>query len=231
VLAGDIQIDEAKQLVDKWFGSFPYTERPKLAKPKLPALEKTLRREIDDPWARLVRVHYAWHSPANLTQGDAELRILARVLGARGWGRLHRSLVIEKQLAQRVSVYQSGKGHNGEFHIVVNVRPGADPAEVEKVIDQELERVLDAPVRVAELRRVVIGIESQLIWSLEELLSRAERLQYFNHHKGDPGYTGTYLEIYRSRTPNMVHAVAKKVLGKPRVEVITRPAGKKGGRG
>jgi len=231
VLAGDIQIDEAKKLVAKWFGSFPYTERPKLAKPKLPALEKTVREEIDDPWARLVRVHYAWHSPANLTKGDAELEILARVLGASGWGRLHRSLVVERQLAQRVSVYQNGKGHNGEFHIVANVKPGADPAEVEKVIAEELERVLDAPIGDAELKRVVIGMESQLIWSLEELLSRAERLQYFNHHVGDPGYTGTYLEIYRSRTPKQIHAMAKKVLGKPRVEIITRPAGKEGGRG
>jgi predicted Zn-dependent peptidase len=231
VLAGDIQIEEAKQLVDKWFGSFPLTERPELAKPKLPALEKTLRREIDDPWARLVRVHYAWHSPANLAMGDAELNILARILGARGWGRLHKSLVVEKQLAQRVSVYQNGKGHNGEFHIVANVKPGADPAEVEEVIGKELKRVLAEPVREAELKRVVIGIESQLIWSLEELLSRAERLQYFNHHVGDPGYTGKYLETYRSRTPAMIEATAKKVLAKPRVEIITRPAGRKGGQG
>jgi len=231
VLAGDIQIDAAKQLVDKWFGSFPHTKRPEPEKVELPALEKTLRREIDDPWARLVRVHYAWHSPAGLSEGDAELEILARVLGARGWGRLHKSLVVEKQVAQRVSVYQDGRGHSGEFHIVANVKPGADPAEVEEVIGQELERVLDEPVRVEELKRVVIGMESRLIWSLEELMSRAERLQYFNHYVDDPGYTGKYLEIYRSRTPDMIHAVAKKVLGEPRVEIITRPARRKGGQG
>ena len=74
-----------------------------------------------------------------------------------------------------------------------------------------------------ELRRVQNQIESSFVWGLEELLSRAERLQYWNHYAGDPGFTPRYIETVRTRTAAGILEVARAVLGRPRVEVVTRP--------
>lgn len=224
VVAGDFDLADGKALVNKWFGSFPALPRPESVPPESPTLAKTVRQEIDDSFARLTRLHYVWPSPKNLAEGEAELEILAQVLAARGWGRLHKLLVIEKEVAQGVSAYQSGRGFSGEMHVVLTIKPGKTAADVEPLVQQVLDEVMREPITAAELDRVVNRTESSFVWGLEELLSRAERLQYFNHYTGDPGYTGKYLEELRTRTPEGIRKVAQAVLGKPRVEIVTRPA-------
>ena len=223
-LAGDFELSEGRALVDKWFGSFPQLPRPSSEAPKTPSLTKTTRTVIDDNFARLTRLHYVWVSPKNLAEGEAELEILSRVLAARGWGRLHRLLVIDEEVAQGVSVYQSGRGFSGEMHLVVSVKPGKTVAQVEPLIQRVLDEVQREPITQAELDRVINLTESSFVWGLEELLSRAERLQYFNHYTGDPGYASKYLETLRTRTPESIRKVAAEVLGAPRVEIVTQPA-------
>lgn len=227
VLAGDFEIGSAKDAVDKWFGTFPTFAAPEPTQPPpVPVLMQNVRQEIEDEFARYPRIHYVWHSPKAFGDGDAELDILADVLGSGGWGRLHKLLVVDKQVAQSARVYQSSNGFSGEFHVVVNAKPGQDLAAIENMVQTELDRAAAEPISAAELARSVNGIEASFVWGLESLMSRAERLQYFNHFTGDPGYANRYLQTYRSRTPQGILATATKVLSKKRVEIITHPAKK-----
>ncbi len=228
-LAGDFDINQAKAMVDKWFGSFPTLPRPEVVPVPPTPLSADVRQEIRDPFARMVRVHYAWQSPRSFAEGDLELEALSSVLGANGWGRLYKRLVVEDQLAQRVMVYQWGKGFSGEFHVVVDLKPGSAIEKVESIVQEELSRVLREPVSVAELQRLKNQVESGFVWSLEELMSRVERLQAFNHYTGDPNYTETYLQKVRALTPAAIQGAASTWLAKPRAEIITMPAPKPSG--
>ncbi len=125
--------------------------------------------------------------------------------------------------------YQWGKGFSGEFHVVVDLKPGANLEKVESMIKSELSRVLSEPITSAELQRVKLQVESSFVWSLEELMSRVERLQAFNHYTGDPNYTDTYLQEIRALTPASIQSAAQTWLGKPRAEIITVPAPKEAG--
>ncbi|WAS93204.1 M16 family metallopeptidase [Nannocystis punicea] len=223
-IAGDFEPEQAKALVQKWFGSFPTLPQPAHQQIGAPALTQTVRRELDDPFARLYRIHYAWHSPPRLGGGDIELEVLADVLGSPGWGRLYKALVLEDKSAQSVSAYQGGAGHSGTFHVIVDLKPGQDPVKAELTIRRELERILREPVSDAELKRVVVGTESSFVWGLEDVMGRVERLQYFNHYARDPGYANTYLQRLRAVTPQRVREVANQWLVKPHAEILTKPA-------
>ncbi len=223
-LAGDFQLPQAKELVQKWFGSFPKIAEPVRTTVAMPELKANVRKDLDDPFARLVRIHYAWHSPKIMSDEDFELDVVSTVLGAYGWGRLHRALVLEERSAQSVNIYNAGAQHSSVFHVVVDLKPGQDPARAEQVIARELAKIQSEPVTDAELQRVLIGTESGFVWGLEDLMGRVEQLQLFNHYTGDPGYAQTYLKRVRALTPAKVRDTAAKVLGKPRAEVITHPA-------
>ena len=223
-LAGDFEIAETKLLVNKWFGAFPKLAKPVHQRVATPELGATVRKQVDDGFARLTRIHYAWHSPAMFTDEEIELDVVSTVLGAYGWGRLHRALVLEERSAQSVNVYNAGAQHSSVFHVVVDLKPGQDPAKAEAVIARELDKIRSQPVTDAEMRRVLIGTESSFIWGLEDLMGRVEQLQSFNHYTGDPGYAQTYLKRLRALTPAKVQATAALVLGKPRAEIITKPA-------
>ena len=222
-VAGDFDPAQAKALVQKWFGTFPGAAKPGHAQVSVPPMSATVRRELEDPFARLYRIHYAWHSPPTLGGGDIELEVLADVLGAQGWGRLYKALVLEDKSAQNVTVYQGGAGHSGVFHVIVDLKPGQDSIKAELTLRRELERILREPVSDAELRRVIIGTESAFVWGLENLLGRVERLQFFNHYARDPGYANTYLQRIRAVNAARIREVANQWLVKPHAEILTKP--------
>jgi predicted Zn-dependent peptidase len=230
VLAGDFEIAEAKALVDKWFSSFPKLPKPAHVVVPAPQLQANVKVEIEDAFARLERVHYVWHSPAGLSEGDLELDVAAAALGSAGWGRLSKRLVDDEKLAQSVWVSQSGNGFSGTFDIVVTLTPGERERKRKRIavaITEELDKFIASGPSQAELARHVIGVESGFVWGLEDLAGRANLLQWFNHYTGDPGYTEQYLGRLRSITPATVQAAAKRWLTQPHAEIVSvpKPAG------
>jgi zinc protease len=226
LLAGDFEIAEAKAMIDKWFGSFPKLAKPEHVKVPAPKLERTHREVIDDPFARLRRIHWVWHSPELLGADDLELRVVGDVLGADGWGRLSQKLVEQEKIAQSVWAVQSGSMFSGTFDIVVTLTPGNEDdkqARAEAIMQAEIDRMLAEGPTEAELARHVIGVESSFVWGLEELGSRANQLQYFNHMVGDPGYASEYLRRLRAITPAAVKKAANSYLKAARVEVVSKP--------
>lgn len=227
-VAGDFDTAEAKKLIEKWFGSFPKSERPQ-HKPVPMPVGKHHREEVVDNFAKLRRVSYVWHTPAFYKPGDAELDILGHALGATGTGRLYKILVHEKQLAQSVRAAQGSAQLSSTFTVTVTLRSNANLAEVERIIDAEMERVRSQPLKAKEMSRAVTSIESSFIWRLEPLIWRAELLQRYNHYTGNPNYIADDLKRYKT-SADKVMQVAKTYLSRDkRVEMITLPADKKGG--
>src|SRR5690606_1553651 len=145
VLAGDIDVETAREKVAKYFGHIP--AGPDMAQPEpdaAPRGESTRATFEDDvPQQRVYRV---WNVPRTGTAEFEQLRVLAQVLGGSRSSRLDRRLLHQDRLVDGVSVFASGSQLGGQFIIMANVREGVDTAEVEAAIDQELDRLLaDGP--------------------------------------------------------------------------------------
>jgi predicted Zn-dependent peptidase len=227
VLAGDFELETAKKAVQKWFGGLRGQPRPEHRELPTPRIQRT-RLEVKDHFAKLTRIDYVWHSPAFFHDGDSELDILADVLGRPGTGRLYERLVSQEELAQTVFVGQNSRQLSSFFQIGVIARSGADVKKIEKIIDEEVDRLRKEPVTAEEFKRTQVALESQTIWSLESLLARAEILQKYNHYVGDPDYLTRDLDRYRKSSPARCQEIAKRVFDdKARGEVITVPVGRK----
>jgi len=225
LIAGDIDVPETKKLVEKWFGSFPKTPRPARRMVPPTPITAVKREVVNDEFAKLRRVHYAWHSPRAFGPGDAELDILASVLGRPGTGRLYKILVHEKQWAQTVGVGQQSQGFSGIFHITIDLKPEADMKAVEQVVDQELEKVMREPISERERQRVITETEASFVRGLETLVARGETVQMYNHFLSEPDSFTKHLDQFRNATAEGVRSTAGQYLKKQnRVEVITMPA-------
>jgi predicted Zn-dependent peptidase len=223
-LVGDFEPATARALVGKWFGAFPRSEKPvPVAVP--PPAPHADRRVLEDKLAKLRQVTWAFHSPANFADGDAELDILADALSRDGAGRLYKALVYSRPLAQSVSASQGGSGFSGQFTVTVTLRTGADLAEVERILTDELTKVKTAPLDGREVARTVASMEARRIYGLESLNGRANTLQAFNHYLGDPDRITWDLDRYRHATPASVQAAAARVLDlEHKVVIVTMPA-------
>ncbi len=222
-IAGDFESDKAKELVTQWFASFPKSEKPAVVQVPAPK-SKAQREEMTDDFAKLRQITFAWHSPANYAANDAELDLVAQALGGGPASRLYKILVVDKQLAQSVSAYQSGMTFSGQFEIVVQLRSEADLATVEKIVKDEVERVRKDRLDQREVDRAVTRFEATAVYRLEDLLARAELLQAFNHYLGDPDKITWNLDRYRNATLDGIRDAAAQYLGADKlVEIVTMP--------
>jgi zinc protease len=224
-LVGDFDTATAKQLVEKWFGGFPKSDKPRPGKVPMPA-QKPKTVTVDDTFAKLRQVTFAWHTPANFADGDAELDVMANALGADGRGRLYKSLVYDKQLAQSVSASQQSMQFSSIFAITVTLRTGASLDDVTKIVMDEVARVTRENLTDAEVQRFVTRTEANVVYGLESVLGRAENLQSYNHFLGDPDRITFDLDRYRKTTPDKIRAVFGKYISPTTaVTIITNPAG------
>lgn len=223
VIAGDFEPTAAKALVEKWFGSFPKSEKPtrrKLGLPKIAA--QTV--ELTDALAKQTDVRLAWHTPAAFEPGDAELDIASDVLAREGTGRLYRRLVVEGKLATGVTVYQQSMRHSSVFIVDVLLTTGADPQKVIAIVDEELAKLRKDPITERERARTLASIESSMISGLQSLIGRAEMLHLFNQTLGTPDGFARDQARYQGATPEAIRAAVSTYLTDAgRVVLITRP--------
>jgi predicted Zn-dependent peptidase len=230
-IAGDFDPKEATATVERWFGGVPSRGKP--ADPGAPGfgdgkttLTTVVRKTVTDN-VQLVKITMAWQSPRHFGQGDAELDLLASVLAHGKASRLYERLVYEEKIAQEVSASQESRALASDFVVDALVRPGVDPAKVEKALSEEVERVRAKEVTAEELERAKNGYEMEFVDRLQGVAERASLLNMYQAETGDPGYIGTDLERYRKAQAADLLAYAKKVLV-PDARVILTIVPKKG---
>jgi zinc protease len=181
---------------------------------------------VDDSFAKLRQITFAWHSPAAYADGDAEMDIIANALTREGTGRLYKSLVYDKQLAQSVRANQDGMTFSGNFTITVQLRSNADMEQVKKIVLDEVANVTKQDLDAKEIQRVVAANEAGAIYRLENLNNRANVLQEYNQFLGEPDKITWDLDRYRKTTPAKIREAAARYLDPAHmITVITKPAG------
>jgi len=225
-LVGDFDLTAGKKLVEKWFGAFPKSAKPRPVAVPAPAIASAEVTINNDDFAKLRRITFAWHSPANYAEGDAELDVAANALAQEGPGRLYKALVYDRPLAQSVSANQSGSTFSGVFSVTVTLRGEAmNFDEVKRIVAEEVARLGREPLPAKNIARVVANMEAFSIRRLEPVLGRANMLQSYNHYLGDPDRLGWDLDRYRTTTAEKIRAAAAKHLLPDRmVTVITIPS-------
>lgn len=224
-LVGDFDVATAKAAVEKWFGTFPKSTRPVPVAVPAPGIRPSTTT-VDDGFAKLRRITFAWHSPAFYAADDAELDIAANALSEEGPGRLYKALVYDRPLAQSVQAGQGSAQFSSSFQISVTLRPEANVDEVKKLVAAEVAKLAKEPLPQRDLARVVADQEAQAVRGLESVFGRSQMLQTYNHYLGDPDKLTWDLDRYRKTTPERVRAAVAKYLQPDRmVVVVTNPAG------
>lgn len=228
VIAGAVEVGQAKRLVERYFGSYPSSATPARARPAGGVAEPppASARVVVDRFAALGRLHLAWRGPAAASAEAAALEVLAAAWAQPGTGALWKRLVYQRPLAQRVSAWQLGHRLGSELHVTVDLRSGVSADEVRAVLSEELARVCSEPFDPSAIARVLARREAAMLWGLQSLGRRAGELQRHVYWFGAPNAYGHELARLRAVTPDDITAAARAHLtAERRVEVCTEPRG------
>ncbi|MCK9407963.1 MAG: pitrilysin family protein [Bacteriovoracaceae bacterium] len=225
-IAGDIDIANTKVMVEKWFNDVPIGKPVPQQDRTVAALREEIRMTVEDR-VQLPRVYLGWLSPASLTPGDAELDLLASILAGGKNSRLYKKLVYELQIAQDVSAFQASAKLGSIFVISSTARAGHTLAEIEQVIQEEINAVKkDAPA-LRDLHRARNQYEASFIERLESVNGKADMLNNYYYLTGNPDYFNEDLARYYAIDPQDISTVAAKYLiDDGRVVISFVPKGK-----
>ena len=230
VIAGDIELGEARRAVEHWFGDVKGGAAvPPLQVPAA-ALTSVVRETLADQ-VQLPRIYLAWLTPALLTPGDAELDMLSGILTGGKNSRLYKRLVFDMQIAQDVSAAQYSSLAGSMYVIEATARPSdlspeAALARITSIIDEELDRLRGEAPDDRELTRVRNGIEAAFFDSMETLAGKADQMNAYYMAAGNPDYFAEDLGRYQMLAPEDIQAALGRWLPKDRrVELSVVPEG------
>jgi zinc protease len=228
VVAGDIEPAATRRLVEKWFSDVK--AGPPVEPITTPGVTLTAvtKKTITDR-VQLPRLYLAWLTPAHLAPGDAPLDVAASVLSGGKNSRLYKRLVYDMQIAQSVSAFQVSQALSSYFLIEATPRPGHTIAELQKVIDDELDKIRREGPDAHEVQRAVNQYEASFYDRIEHIRGgKADQLNLYYLQTGNPDYFNEDLARYRALSPSDVHAAIEAFLpAGRRVELTVMPEGEK----
>ena len=168
VLAGDIDVATAKAKAMEYFGDIP-ASATLAAKRPMPAPRKTSTRETLSDRVPQTRIYKVWNVPQYDTADADRLALLGQVLGGSASSRLDRRLVLGDKLADNVSAGTDSSELGGMFIVTADVKKDVDPAKVEAIIQEELDRLLAEGPTADELAQAQTVIRAGFIRGIERI--------------------------------------------------------------
>lgn len=228
-IAGDFNPAEVKGLIAKYFSAIPrgpkLPPRPSLAPVKV---AKDTFLVLEDQ-VQLPRVFYTWPTVKAYHADEAPLDVLGAILASDKNSRLYKRLVYELQTAQSVSAFQQSGRLAGVFQIDMLAKPGNKPVDLDKIVREEIQRVIASGITTRELERIKNSYRSQFLNRLSSVGGfggKANMLNDYNYNVGTPDYVQQDAARYQRVTQADVQRVAKKYLSTPKIVLTVVPQGK-----
>ncbi len=188
VIAGDIDVEETKKLVEKWFGEIPRGPEVEQMEPMPVSLETTKALSFEDNFAKLPELRMVFPTVEEFHKDQQALEVLGQLLSGSKKSHLYKSIVEDKKLAPNVSSYQSSNELAGEFVIRVRANEGVDLNEVKITLDDAFAKFETEGFTDTELQRIKAELETQLYYGVSTILNKAFQLAQDNEFGGDPAY-------------------------------------------
>jgi zinc protease len=227
VIAGDIDFDRTRALVEKWFNEVPRGANVEPIAPPAAILTGVQKKTLTDR-VSLPRLYLAWLTPRIYAPGDAALDVVSSVLAGGKNSRLYKRLVYDTQIAQDVTAYQQSGAIGSQFQIIATARRGHTAAELQKAIDEELEKLRREPPDAREVQRGINQFEASFYRRMERASTKADQLNGYYFAGGDPDYFAEDLARYTALSPaDAQAAVIRWLPADRRVELVVEPEVKK----
>jgi zinc protease len=217
VIAGDIDVPNAKALVRKHFGAIPRGPAvPRLANMSVPPIiGREQRFVVDDPLAPAPAVFVAYRVPPAKDRRGRAVDLLGSVVGSGRSSRLYDALVRRQQIATNVGGFNFGFVDGADMLVFTATgKPGSNPDSLERALLGELANV-GGNFTQAELDRVRALERFSFVNGLQTtggFGGRADRLAEGWTYFRDPNYVNKTLSEFDRVTLADLNVLARERL-------------------
>jgi zinc protease len=175
VVAGNVELEEVKQLSEKWFGPIPKGPDNKRNLPQEPEQTeaRSLTVERDVP---VDAIYKAYHVCSRYDKEYYAVDLISDVLSQGNSSRLHNALIKDKELFSDIHAYVMGDFDKGLFMVSGKLAEGVTMKQADDAINEELQKIKSELVTIDELTKVKNKIEATHVFGEVDVLNKATNL-------------------------------------------------------
>lgn len=162
VLAGDIDREQARTMVARYFGEIPRGAPVVQPLPMEPPLGGEVRDVIYDR-IQLPAVVMGYRIPANGTPDFYAVELLNRLLTGGNSARMNIALKDEQQVAVYVGAFNFPFEHPGLAILFAVANGGVDAGALEAAMQEQLDALATTPISAAELEKLKVQLETESV--------------------------------------------------------------------
>lgn len=218
VIAGDVQFEEIKKLVSKWFADIPAGNKYHRNIPQEPK-QLSERRETVVADVPLDALFMSFHAPARMDENYHAMDLVSDLLSRGSSSRLYRRLVKEQELFSEINAYVMGSIDPNLFLIEGKPSNGITLEEAEAAIWKELDILKSIEVPAEELEKVKNKIESTHVFAELSILDKAMNLAYYEL-LGDANELNHETAKYLAVQPEAIQQQAREIFRKENATIL-----------
>lgn len=209
-IAGDLDYNEAKAYINKYFGGIPKGTKP-IYRPEIVEgpLLGTVRDTVYDN-IQLPAVVQVFRIPAQGTDDYYAVSMLNAILSSGQSSRIHKAIVDEKQTALFAGSFELGLEDPGVSIAFGICNAGVDPKDLEEHMNIEIEKLHNELISEEEYQKIRNQQENNFVSSNSRMSGIAESLANYHVYFGDASLINNELDRYLAVTKEDIQRVAKK---------------------
>jgi zinc protease len=219
VIVGDIQIPDARKLIETYFGDIPSQPLPKRPDLAEPADFKAVTKVEKDPLAQVPALILGYPGPKRRSPDYYALHMVDAILTAGDSSRFRMDLVKGKE---SLIQYEAELGwpfaswldfrDPEPYAMFLVYKPNFTAAQIVDQVQEEIARLQNQPIDAKELERVKTQVRAGAIKDMQSSQNRAQALAQYELADGNAALINTELDRILAVTSAQIQAAAKKYL-------------------
>ena len=212
VVAGDIDIDSTKKMVQNYFGDIPRGDDIERNYHKDDPITETITATAYDSNIQIPAVINAYRTPGFSTRDSRILDMISTYLSDGPSSKLYKKLVDEKKMALQTGAFNISQ-EDYSMYVIFGLPLGENTlSDLVSEMDEEIVKIQDKLISERDYQKLQNKIENAFVNSNGSIEGIANSLARYYMLYDDTNLINTEIDIYRSITREEIKDVANKYL-------------------
>jgi predicted Zn-dependent peptidase len=212
VVAGQIDVPQTKEWIQKYFGIIPRGEILKKQNFSEEPITQTIKASYEDPNIQIPMLVTAYRTPSMKTRDARVLDLISSYLSDGKSSKLYKKIVDNKKLALQIGAVGLNQEDYGMYIIYGLPMAPATSADLLKEIDEEIVKIQTNLISEKDFQKLQNTFDNQFVNANANVEGIAENLAKYHMLYGDINLINSEIDLYHSITREEIREVAKKYL-------------------
>ncbi|CAL2058656.1 pitrilysin family protein [Tenacibaculum sp. 190524A05c] len=212
VVAGDIDVKDAKKLIKEYFGRIPRGKDIARNFPKEEPITKQIDAKAYDPNIQIPAIMQAYRTPSMKTKDSRILDMISTYLSTGKSSVLYKKLVDSKKMSLQAGAINLSQEDYGTYILYALPLGKVSLEDLSKEMDEEIVKLQNDLISERDFQKLQNQFENRFVNSNSSVEGIANSLARYNVLYGDTNLINTEIDIYRSITREDIRNVARKYL-------------------